>query len=77
MHLSVNHCLNAKGTCNLQLYSLSSWIFNLSTDAIDFHAPVKLGHVIHLAGRATFTSSRSMEIEVIVDSKDYVSGRAL
>lgn len=58
-------------------YSLSSWIFNLSTDAIDFHAPVKLGHVIHLAGRATFTSSRSMEIEVVVDSKDYVSGSSL
>ena len=41
---------------------------------IDFHAPVKLGHVIHLTGRATFTSSHSMEIEVVVDAKDYVAG---
>ena len=31
----------------------------------------------YLAGRATFTSSRSMEIEVVVDSKDYVSGIAV
>jgi len=43
-------------------------------DAIDFHAPVKLGHIIHLTGRATFTSSKSMEIEVFVDAKDYVAG---
>ena len=43
-------------------------------DAIDFHAPVKLGHILHLTGRATFTSSRSMEIEVVVDAKDYVAG---
>ena len=45
------------------------------TDAIDFHAPVKLGHIIHLTGRVTFTSSRSMEIEVIVDAKDYLAGK--
>ena len=35
---------------------------------------MKLGHVIHLTGRATFTSSHSMEIEVVVDAKDYVAG---
>ena len=43
-------------------------------DAIDFHSPVKLGQVMHLSARATFTSSRSMEIEVVVDAKDYISG---
>ena len=44
-------------------------------DAIDFHSPVKLGQVMHLSARATFTSSRSMEIEVVVDAKDYISGK--
>ena len=45
------------------------------TDAIDFHAPVKLGHIIHLTGRVTFTSNKSMEIEVVVDAKDYLAGK--
>lgn len=44
-------------------------------DAIDFHSPVKLGQVMHLSARATFTSSRSMEIEVVVDAKDFISGK--
>lgn len=43
-------------------------------DAIDFHAPVKLGHIIHITGRATFTSAKSMEIEVVVYAKDYHTG---
>ncbi|KAJ7370309.1 Cytosolic acyl coenzyme A thioester hydrolase [Desmophyllum pertusum] len=46
-------------------------VVTASIDAIDFHAPVKLSHIIHLTGRPTFTSSRSMEIEVVVDAKDY------
>ena len=45
-----------------------------TSDAIDFHAPVKLGHIVHLTGRATFTSTKSMEIEVVVHAKDYRSG---
>ena len=46
-------------------------------DAIDFHAPVKLGHIIHLTGRVTFTSNKSMEIEVVVDAKDYLAGKEI
>ena len=30
---------------------------------------------MHLSARATFTSSRSMEIEVVVDAKDYITGK--
>lgn len=48
--------------------------FIVIADAIDFHAPVKLGHIIHLTGRVTFTSKKSMEIEVVVDAKDYLAG---
>lgn len=51
--------------------------FIVITDAIDFHAPVKLGHIIHLTGRVTFTSKKSMEIEVVVDAKDYLAGMVL
>ena len=47
------------------------------SDAIDFHAPVKLGHIIHLTGRVTFTSNKSMEIEVVVDAKDYLAGKEI
>ncbi|PFX14919.1 cytosolic acyl coenzyme A thioester hydrolase-like [Stylophora pistillata] len=46
-------------------------VVTASIDAIDFHAPVKLGHIIHITGRATFTSAKSMEIEVVVHAKDY------
>ena len=53
---------------------LFQYLMIYTTDAIDFHAPVKLGHIMHLTARATFTSSRSMEIEVVVDAKDYVAG---
>jgi len=52
-------------------------VVTASIDAIDFHAPVKLGHIIHLTGRATFTSSKSMEIEVFVDAKDYVADKSV
>ena len=52
-----------------------TWYFLFLIDAIDFHSPVKLGHVMHLSARATFTSKRSMEIEVVVDARDYISGK--
>lgn len=52
-------------------------VVTASIDAIDFHAPVKLGHVLHLSGRATFTSSKSMEIEVLVDAKDYIADKSV
>ena len=55
--------------------ALPHFLSFFAIDAIDFHNPVKLGHIIHICGWATFTSSRSMEIEVIVDAKDYFSGK--
>lgn len=52
-------------------------VVTASIDAIDFHSPVKLGQVMHLSARATFTSSRSMEIEVVVDAKDFISDKSV
>ena len=44
------------------------------TDAIDFHESVKVGHIVNLVGLITFTSSRSIEIKVVVDAEDLVTG---
>lgn len=43
-------------------------------DAIDFHESIRLGHIVNLTGRITFTSSRSMEVKVIVDAQDLLKG---
>ena len=43
-------------------------------DAIDFHAPVSRGNIIYLMGHMTFTSAKSMEIEVIADAQDLLKG---
>ena len=44
-------------------------------ESLDFHVPVKLGHVMTFTGRMVFTSNRSMEIEVFVDAEDVVKGK--
>ncbi|XP_076845149.1 cytosolic acyl coenzyme A thioester hydrolase isoform X3 [Brachyhypopomus gauderio] len=42
-------------------------IVTASVDAINFHRKIKKGCVITVSGRMTFTSNKSMEIEVFVD----------
>ncbi|KAG7519679.1 hypothetical protein JOB18_013739 [Solea senegalensis] len=42
-------------------------IVTASVDAINFHQKIKKGAVVTVTGRLTFVSSRSMEIEVLVD----------
>ncbi|EDO37848.1 predicted protein [Nematostella vectensis] len=49
-------------------------VVTASIDAIDFHKFVKVGHIINMNGFVTFTSSRSMEIEVILDAQDLMTG---
>ncbi|XP_065061629.1 cytosolic acyl coenzyme A thioester hydrolase-like isoform X2 [Rhopilema esculentum] len=49
-------------------------IVTASVESLDFHVPVKLGHVMTFTGRMVFTSNRSMEIEVFVDAEDVVKG---
>ncbi|KAL6456678.1 hypothetical protein MHYP_G00352220 [Metynnis hypsauchen] len=43
-------------------------IVTASVDAINFHRKIKKGCVITISGRMTFTSNKSMEIEVFVDA---------
>ncbi|XP_051964389.1 cytosolic acyl coenzyme A thioester hydrolase isoform X2 [Xyrauchen texanus] len=47
-------------------------IVTASVDAINFHRKIKKGCVITVSGRMTFTSSKSMEIEVFVDADPLV-----
>lgn len=43
-------------------------VVTVSVDAINFHRTIKLGCVLTVTGRMTFTSNKSMEIEVFVDA---------
>ncbi|XP_037095099.1 cytosolic acyl coenzyme A thioester hydrolase isoform X1 [Syngnathus acus] len=43
-------------------------IVTASVDAINFHRKIKKGCVVTVTGRLTFISSKSMEIEVVVDA---------
>ncbi|KAM9039808.1 cytosolic acyl coenzyme A thioester hydrolase isoform X4 [Sarcophilus harrisii] len=43
-------------------------IVTASVDAINFHDKIRKGCVITISGRMTFTSNKSMEIEVLVDA---------
>ncbi|XP_028921724.1 cytosolic acyl coenzyme A thioester hydrolase isoform X2 [Ornithorhynchus anatinus] len=47
-------------------------IVTASVDAINFHGKIKKGCVITISGRMTFTSNKSMEIEVLVDADPVV-----
>lgn len=47
-------------------------IVTASVDAINFHEKIKKGCVITVSGRMTFTSNKSMEIEVFVDADPFV-----
>ncbi|XP_032156985.1 cytosolic acyl coenzyme A thioester hydrolase isoform X1 [Sapajus apella] len=47
-------------------------IVTASVDAINFHDKIRKGFVITISGRMTFTSNKSMEIEVLVDADHVV-----
>ncbi|XP_069466393.1 cytosolic acyl coenzyme A thioester hydrolase isoform X2 [Ambystoma mexicanum] len=47
-------------------------IVTASVDAINFHRKIKKGCIITISGRMTFTSNKSMEIEVFVDAEPFV-----
>lgn len=42
-------------------------VVTASMDATNFHKPITKGCVMHLKSRPTFTSNKSLEIEVVVD----------
>ncbi|XP_073459760.1 cytosolic acyl coenzyme A thioester hydrolase isoform X3 [Aquarana catesbeiana] len=47
-------------------------IVTASVDAINFHRKIQKGCIITISGRITFTSNKSMEIEVFVDADTLV-----
>uniref|UniRef100_A0A3B3SSS7 Acyl-CoA thioesterase 7 n=1 Tax=Paramormyrops kingsleyae TaxID=1676925 RepID=A0A3B3SSS7_9TELE len=47
-------------------------IVTASVDAINFHRKIKKGCILTVSGRMTFTSKKSMEIEVFVDADNLV-----
>ncbi|KAJ8016389.1 hypothetical protein DPEC_G00006720 [Dallia pectoralis] len=47
-------------------------IVTASVDAINFHRKIMKGCVVTISGRATFTSNKSMEIEVFVDADSLI-----
>ncbi|XP_077106451.1 cytosolic acyl coenzyme A thioester hydrolase isoform X8 [Ranitomeya variabilis] len=47
-------------------------IVTASVDAINFHRKIQKGCIITVSGRITFTSNKSMEIEVFVDADPLV-----
>lgn len=49
-------------------------IVTASLDALDFSNPIFLGNIVHVAAYPTFSSSKSMELEVHVDGEDITTG---
>ncbi|KAG8434233.1 hypothetical protein GDO86_012562 [Hymenochirus boettgeri] len=47
-------------------------VVTASVDAINFHRKIQKGCIITISGRMTFTSNKSMEIEVFVDADTLV-----
>nr|XP_033778388.1 cytosolic acyl coenzyme A thioester hydrolase isoform X2 [Geotrypetes seraphini] len=47
-------------------------IVTASVDAINFHQKIQKGSVLTVSGRLTFTSNKSMEVEVFVDVEPFV-----
>lgn len=45
----------------------SAGVVTASMDAMDLHQPIKKGSIMHLKSRPTFTSAKSIEVQVVVD----------
>jgi acyl-CoA hydrolase len=43
-------------------------------DTINFHAPVKMGHLVTCSANLSYVSNRSMEIAVNIDTEDLQAG---
>lgn len=49
-------------------------VVTVSLEAINFDQPVRIGELVHVQAFATYASKRSLEIEVIVDAEDVLTG---
>jgi acyl-CoA hydrolase len=52
-------------------------VVTVSVDGIEFHHPVKVGHVVHLTARVNHTGTTSMEVGVRVESENPLTGERL
>ena len=50
-------------------------VVTASMDALDFHSPIKMGHLAVFKSCVTFVSRTSMEVKVEVFSEDPLTGR--
>ena len=50
-------------------------VVTAALDALNFRNPIFLGNIIHVTAIPSFSSSRSMELEVAVDGEDITTGR--
>ena len=49
-------------------------VVTASIDALNFLAPIKIGHVVHILASVNFASRTSMEVGVRVDSENPITG---
>ena len=49
-------------------------VVTASIDALNFLAPIKLGHIVHIRARVNYVSRTSLEVGVRVDSENPLSG---
>lgn len=50
-------------------------VVTASMDALDFHSPIKMGHLAVFQSCVTFVSRTSMEVKVVVFSEDPLTGK--
>ena len=48
-----------------------------SVENIRFHTPVRIGNLVIIRGKITFTSRSSMEVQIEVEAEDLLAGRKL
>ncbi len=46
----------------------------VAVDSMAFHEPVRVGQLLRLSGRITYVGRSSMEVEVIVEAEDLLTG---
>ena len=50
-------------------------VVTASMERLDFHSPIRVGHIVHLRGSLNYVGRTSMEVGVEVHSEDPVTGQ--
>lgn len=51
-------------------------VVTVSIDSLHFIAPIKIGYVVSIRADVTFAGTTSMEVEVVVDSENPITGES-